>query len=365
MEFALSQQNLAIAESVGRAMEKLCTVDRLHRFAAGGEPLAQDLWEQLVGLGLPALLVPEEHDGMGLTLLDAAVVAEELGRYCVPVPFLAALVMAPLAIAGAGNAEQCRRLLPKIARGELRIGVAVSELASGARENAGVTAAHGRLTGKALFVIDAAADLFVVADRTGALHLIAADAPGVACRALPTLDVTRCVGELTLDRVEGEALGSGDAAISRRIIDAGRVILAADMLGGCQKMMDAAVAYAKERRQFGRPIGSFQAVKHMCAEMAAEIEPSRALVWYAAYAFDQRPQEAALMAAHAKAHLGETGRMVAKTAIEVHGGIGFTDLIGLHYWFKRINCDRQWLGSPERLRREAARMNGLGTSRVV
>jgi alkylation response protein AidB-like acyl-CoA dehydrogenase len=365
MEFALSQQNLAIAESVGRAMEKLCTVDRLHRFAAEGKPLAEDLWEQLAGLGLPALLVPEEHDGMGLPLLDAAVVAEELGRHCVPVPFVAALVMGPLALALAGSPDQHRRLLPKVARGELRIGVAMSEMAAGARENAGVTVEQGRLKGKTPFVIDAAADFFIVADRAGALHLVAADAPGVTCRTLPTLDVTRCIGELILDCVEGETLGSGDAAIPRRIIDAGRIVLAADTLGASQNMMDAAVAYAKERRQFGRPIGSFQAVKHMCAEAAAEIEPSRALVWYAAYAFDRRPSEAALMAAHAKAHLGEVGRMVAKTAIEVHGGVGFTDLIGLHYWFKRINCDRQWLGSPERLRREAAHMNGLGTSQIV
>jgi alkylation response protein AidB-like acyl-CoA dehydrogenase len=119
------------------------------------------------------------------------------------------------------------------------------------------------------------------------------------------------------------------------------------------------VAYAKERKQFGRVIGSFQAVKHMCAEMAAGLEPCRSLVWYAAHAQDHVPQESRMMACHAKAHLAEVGQFVAKTATEVHGGMGFTDLVGLHFWFKRIGANRQLLGSPELVRAEAARVQGL------
>ena len=106
-------------------------------------------------------------------------------------------------------------------------------------------------------------------------------------------------------------------------------------------------------------IGSFQAVKHLCAEMAAELEPARALVWYAAYAFDHAPEEASLMAAHAKAHLSEIGRFIARTSTEVHGGIGITDLLGLHFWFKRIGVNRQLLGGPEKVREIAARVQGL------
>ena len=117
--------------------------------------------------------------------------------------------------------------------------------------------------------------------------------------------------------------------------------------------------YAKERQQFGRVIGSFQAVKHLCAEMAAELEPCRSLIWYAAHAFDAMPAEASLTAAHAKAHLSEIGRFVARTATEVHGGMGITDLLGLHYWFKRIGLDRQLLGGPERVRHLAAVMQGF------
>ncbi len=124
-------------------------------------------------------------------------------------------------------------------------------------------------------------------------------------------------------------------------------------------MIEKAVAYAQERKQFGRVIGSFQAVKHLCAEMVAEVEPCRALVWYAGYAFDEAPQEASLVAAHAKALTSEVGRFVARTATEVHGGMGITDLLGLHFWFKRVGLNRQLLGGPERVREWAARFQGL------
>ncbi len=136
-------------------------------------------------------------------------------------------------------------------------------------------------------------------------------------------------------------------------------MLAADMLGASEAMIEKAVRYAQERKQFGRVIGTFQAVKHLCAEMAAELEPSRSLIWYAAYAFDALPDEAPVVAAHAKAHLSEVSRFVARTATEVHGGIGITDLLGLHYWFKRVGLDRQLLGGPERVREIAAQMQGL------
>ena len=136
-------------------------------------------------------------------------------------------------------------------------------------------------------------------------------------------------------------------------------MLAADTLGAAQNMLDQAVAYAKEREQFNRPIGSFQAVKHLCAEMAAQLEPCRALVWYAAHALSAAPDEAHLVACHAKAHLAEVGAFVARTATEVHGGMGFTDLLGLHYWFKRIGFNRQALGTPELVREEAARAQNL------
>jgi alkylation response protein AidB-like acyl-CoA dehydrogenase len=235
------------------------------------------------------------------------------------------------------------------------VGVAISEPIAGAREDAGVEARGGKLNGKALFVVDAlGADLLVVADRTGGLHLV--EAPPEPER-MKSIDDTRQLSEVVFRDTPAEPLASNEGLETLR--NAAWVVLAADTLGAGQAMLDKAVDYAKARRQFGRVIGSFQAVKHLCAEMAAELEPARALVWYAAYAFDHAPEEASLMAAHAKAHTSEIGRFVARTATEVHGGIGITDLLGLHYWFKRIGLNRQLFGGPERVREVAARVQGL------
>ena len=268
--------------------------------------------------------------------------------------------MAPVAIRAAGSKLQQDEWLPRIAAGQLIVGVGVTEQI-GRRESQGVTASNGVLEGKAMFVLDGAdADLLIIADAGGALHLVDPDAPGVSRRKLTTIDRTRSVVEVVVETVNADVLPGSVSSQEPllRTIDAGRLMLAADTLGIAQTMLDKAVAYAKERRQFNRVIGSFQAVKHMCAEMAAELEPCRALVWYAAHAFAAVPDDARLMACHAKAHLSEIGRDVARTATEVHGGMGFTDLLGLHYWFKRIGFNRQLLGAPELVREEAAVLQG-------
>jgi len=361
MDFAIREEQRILQDGVARALEGLSPLDRVRQAAERNEPVARDVWEGLVALGVPAMLIPEAHGGLGLEVLDAALVAEMLGRYVAPVPFVASCVMAPVSLRSAGSPAQQAAWLPRLASGEIIAGVAIAEAAAGARDGAGVTATNGRLTGIALFVMDGVdAGLFIVADRAGALHLVDPYARGVQLIPLTTVDVTRPVCELRFESVRAEPLG-GDASVAtmQRMRDAGRVMLAADTLGAGWRMIEMATAYAKQRKQFGRAIGSFQAVKHMCAEMAAELEPGRALMWYAAHAQDHLPEEASLMAAHAKAYLTEVGRFVARTAVEVHGGIGITDLLGLHYWFKRIGVNRQLLGGPERLREEAARLQGL------
>ena len=358
MEFALSQEQRLFQDSIRRFLEQHSSLDRVRRAAGSNDCVPKDLWDGLCGMGVPGILIPEEFGGMGLGFLDAAIAYEMMGRHVAPAPFVGTSVMAPLALMHAGSAAQKEHWLPLLASGKARAGVGVTE-AIGAREGAGVDARGATLSGKALFVIDqAGADVFIVVDRNRALHIVKADARGLSQRALPTIDKTRSVGELIIDGVAADALpGPGSDAIARRI-EAGRVMLAADTLGAGQTMIDKAVAYAGERMQFGRVIGSFQAVKHMCAEMTARLEPSRSLVWYAAHALDENLDDARVAACHAKSHLSEVGRFVARTSTEVHGGMGFTDLLGLHYWFKRIGFDRQILGGPEQVRLEAARLQG-------
>jgi alkylation response protein AidB-like acyl-CoA dehydrogenase len=359
MEFALTADQKMMQDSVNRTLERVCPLERVRK-AAGHEAYAVDVLKALVELGVSGILIPEEHGGLGLKLLDAALAAEALGRHVAPVPFIASSVMAPIAIAEAGSDAQRKKYLPKLASGALIAGVAISEQAAGAREKSGTTAKNGKLSGKTMFVLDfGGADIFIVADKFAGLHIVDAKAKGLEKTALNTIDATRTIGELNFDSVEAEPLSSGNSAATLdRMIDAGRIILAADTLGSGERMIEKAVAYAKERKQFGRVIGSFQAVKHLCAEMVAELEPCRSLIWYAAYAFDEFPDQSRRMAAHAKAHTSEIGTFVARTATEVHGGMGFTDLLGLHYWFKRIGFDRQTLGGPEKVRHDAAVAQG-------
>jgi alkylation response protein AidB-like acyl-CoA dehydrogenase len=195
-------------------------------------------------------------------------------------------------------------------------------------------------------------------DGTGAL--VAATASGVTQSLQRSLDRTRPLVNVSFDGAAAELLVAANdkLAAARRVLDAGRVVLAADTLGAAQTMLDRAVAFAKERVQFGRVIGSFQGVKYMLADCVTMLEPCRGMVWYAAHAQDGLPDEARLTACHAKAHVADVAREVARMTTETHGGMGFTDLLGLHYWFKRISFSRQILGGPERCREEAAALQG-------
>jgi len=358
MDFALTADQKMMQESLARTLADASPLDRVRRFAGDLTDRGVDVWQALADFGLAGIVVPEEHGGLGLTMLDAALASEALGAAVAPVPFMG-VVLGPLALTRGGTAEQQTEWLPKLASGAVMAAACISEQVAGARDGAGVVAKGGKLTGKALFVPGGmAAGLLIVADVGGALHLVRGDAAGLTRSLMPGIDETRRLAELSFDAAPAERLSGGPELLAA-LRDAGWVLVAADSLGAAQVMLDKAVAYAKERRQFDRLIGSFQAVKHMCAGMAAELEPCRSLVWYAAYAFDSAPGEASLMAAHAKALTSEVGRFVARTATEVHGGMGITDLLGLHFWFKRLGLNRQLLGGPERVREIAARLQGL------
>jgi alkylation response protein AidB-like acyl-CoA dehydrogenase len=361
MDFGLSQEQRLLQDVFRSYLAERVPIARVRQVSETGAPAIAALWSELAELDACGVLIPQEFGGSGLTLLDASLVAQELGRAATPAPFLATAVMAPVALLEAGTPQQQAEWLPKIATGQLRLGVAATETYS-RRENAKVWLDGGQLRGKALMALDAAgAEAFLVAAGASDLLLVAADAPGLSVVPLTAVDRTRAVAELVFDGVAATATLGGPGGAQRaieRMLDAGRVALTGDIVGACDAMLEQAVAYAGQRKQFGRIIGSFQAVKHMCAETAAELEPTRSLFWYAAHAFDALPDEAPLVVAHAKAHASETGIFVARTSTEVHGGVGFSDEQNLHIWFKRIGVDRQLLGSPDLLRERAARLQG-------
>ncbi|MEM8499365.1 MAG: acyl-CoA dehydrogenase family protein [Pseudomonadota bacterium] len=357
MEFGLSEEQIMLQESVDRFLQDTCPLDRVRELALEGAVHDDTLWKGMAELGVTGLLVPEQFGGLGMSLLDAILVQEMLGRHVCPVAFTATSVLAAIALTRSENEPLKQRYLPAIAEGSLQVAVALSEQ-TGVRTGAGLTICDDKLTGNVLFALGAPnATLVLVSGPDNGMYAVESNASGFERQTLRSIDDTQVLAEFRFSDTPAQVLGTDDA-LADKLVDAGRVMLAADTLGAAQCMIEKAVEYAKERKQFNRVIGSFQAVKHMCAEMAAGLEPCRSLVWYAAHAFDAIPEESRLTACHAKAHCSEVGQFVARTSTEVHGGMGFTDLMGLHYWFKRIGFNRQLLGSPERAREDAAKAQG-------
>jgi alkylation response protein AidB-like acyl-CoA dehydrogenase len=347
MEFSLSDEQSLLQETVRGFVAKECPPQKVRAVFDGDPSAVPALWKGLAEMGVAGLVVPEAQGGAGLELLELALVAEELGRGAVPVPFLGH-ALASLALARGGSAAQRERWLPRLASGELRASVALAE-ADGAWLPGQWRAAlaGGRLRGEKRFVPETAgAELFVVGCAGGALALVEA-AAGVRASAEPTLDRGRPLATLAFDAPAEPLAGfSGE-----RLLDAASVLLAADAFGAAHQLVRATAAYVQTRQQFGQPLAQFQAMKHQLANMALDVDPTRGLWWYAAHAFDHAPADAGRAAALAKAHVTDRAQQAARDAVEAHGGIGFTWESDVHLWFKRIMFDRLW-GGPPALHRE-------------
>ncbi len=358
MDFGLSEEQLLLAETVTRFLDERLPVPRVREVIDGDESIDPDAWRALAELGVTGCLVPETHGGAELSLLDAAVIATALGHGAAPLPFLGSATLATLVLRGAASPAVQSEWLPRLADGSARMALAAAERIE-QRQDSGVTFEGGRLQGTALFVIDGAgADAYLVAVGDD-VHLVPASADGLAIKALPTIDRTRGLVELGFEAVAPADSFLAVGAALDRAVDAGRVIVSADILGSCDRAISMSVAYAMDREQFGRPIATFQAVKHLCAEMVAAIEPARSLLWYAGHSWDEIPEESALLATLCKAHFSTVGHDLVRIATQVHGGIGFTDEYDLQLWFKRVGLSRQLLGGPEKLNAHAAELQGL------
>ncbi len=363
MDFGLSEDQGLLVDSIRGFLADRVPIERVRQLREGGCPNDRDIWRSLAELGATGILLGEQLGGSGLKLLDAALVAQSLGYAVTPTPFLSSAVVTASALS-ARPGDRADAWLAGIAGGEVAFGVALTELFS-VREDAGVRISSGKLHGKAMMAWDVcSADSILVAVGSDQLAVVASNASGLGKTHLATLDKTRCTSELVFDGVTPDLVLDDAGEIIDRMLTAGRVCLAADTIGACESMIEQAVAYSKERKQFNRVIGSFQSVKHMCAEMIAELEPARSLLWYAAHSFEALPDEAALLSCHVLAHASEIGREIASVATQVHGGTGWTDEQNLHFWFKRIAVARHLLGGPEMLRERAASLQGLDAAAV-
>jgi alkylation response protein AidB-like acyl-CoA dehydrogenase len=374
MDFGLSEEQELLQRSARDFLSHECPPSFVREVMRSSDGHSRSLHGKMADLGWTGLIIPEKFGGLGLHMLDLAILAEELGRAVVPGPFFSSSVLATMCLLHSGSGAHQRAWLPRLASGQAIGTLAVFEAeprldAAGIRMRHTIRRGRYRLRGAKLFVTDAqVADFMVVAARgPGAgeagvgLFVVPRDTPGVSVLPLESVDQTRRIHEVVCDDVEVPktaclADDSKGWRVLGRAIDAACVVLAADSLGGAQRALEMSVAYAKTREQFGRPIGSFQALKHMAAEMVSDIEPARSLLWYAAYAYDREPRRAALAASMAKARLGEVYSHTANRAVQMHGGIGFTWEHDLHLWFKRALWNRGAFGDPAIHRERVAQL---------
>jgi alkylation response protein AidB-like acyl-CoA dehydrogenase len=357
MDFGLSEEQELLQEAVRGFARGECPVARLRGIydAGGFEP---GLWKGLAELGCAGLAVPEAAGGAGLDLLDCALVAEVLGSAAFPGPFLGH-TLACLALRLGGSDAQRERWLPALASGEAIGSVALGEPGERWLPGSWTTRLEdGRLAGaKTRVPHGGRAAVLVVGTAGGGLALAEAGAPGLCAEAEDSLDRTQATDALRFEGAPAEALPGGREAAGR-LVDAGLVLLAADAFGVAWRLIEMTRDHVSARKQFGQPLAQFQAVKHQLADLVTDTEPCRALYWFAAHAFDHRPDEAGKAAAIAKAHVTEVAFAVARGAFELHGGIGFTWECDLHYWFKRALFDRHFLGTPDLHHDRNARLAG-------
>ena len=378
MDFDLCKPQKLLKESARALLARECGPGRVRELMETETAHDEGLWQSLADQGWTGLLVPEGQGGLGLGLVEMAAVAEEMGRACLPGAFLSTLFAAAL-VGRAGSAGQRAKYLGAIAAGELKATVALLEEGASWDADAvrlGASRDGGRftLTGRKLFVPDAGvADIIICVARDGdslALLPVGRGAEGLTVSPTPSMDATRKLYEVGFEGVgvgESEALGAdGDArGALRGALEVATAVLCAEMVGGMQWVLDTTVEYAKTRQQFGRPIGSFQAVQHMCADMLLLTESARSAAYYAAWALTENDPAARAAVSVAKAYCSDAYREVANRGVQVHGGIGFTWEHDLQLYYKRSKSSETLFGDATFHRERIARLvvDGRGVNR--
>ena len=369
MDFDLSKPQKLLKESARALLARECGAGRVRELMETETAHDEGLWREMAEQGWTGLSVPEAQGGLGLGLVEMAAVAEEMGRACLPGAFLSTLFAAAL-VERAGSEAQRAKYLEPIAAGELKATVALLEEGASWDADAvklGATRGDGgfTLSGRKLFVPDAGvADVIVCVARDGdslALLPVERGAEGLSVKAMPSMDATRKLYEVAFEGVtvaEGDALGAdGDArGALGGALEVATAVLCAEMVGGMQWVLETAVEYAKTRQQFGRPIGSFQAVQHMCADMLLLTESARSAAYYAAWALTERDPAARSAVSVAKAYCSDAFREVANRGVQVHGGIGFTWEHDLQLYYKRSKSSETLFGDATFHRERIARL---------
>ena len=367
MDFELSKPQKMLQDSVKEFLTRHCPLERVRELMETASAYDPELWEGLTDQGWTSLTLPEEHEGLELGAVELAAVTEAMGAFCMPGPFVSNLWAAEL-LAASGNDDLATELLPGVADGETLVTVALlEESGSWDPEDVGlpVDASGGGLTvsGTKLFVSDAeTADLLLVVGRLdGDLAVVSVprDSAGLTVEAMPAMDATRKISKVVFDGVSGAALvarGEQAAKALHRATRLATVAVCAELVGGMQWVLDTTLEYAKTREQFGRVIGSFQAVQHHCADMLYHLESARSAAYYAAWAESVDDPGADRAVSVAKAYCSDAAREVGNLGIQAHGGIGFTWEHDLHLFYKRAKSNEILFGDATFHRERIATM---------
>ncbi len=379
MNFAFNQEQEELRRTARAFLADQCPSEKTRDDMESADGFDRRLWTRMSEqLGWPAVAIPERYGGYGLGQVEVAALMEEMGAAIVCSPFFSTVCLAANALLLAGSEEQKTEHLPRIAAGQCLATLALAEEAG--RWDAGGIESTGRpdgdgylLAGRKSYVPDGhSADLIIVAARRAgssgengvSLFCVPATAPGLSCRQLPTMDRSRRQAEITLDNVRvpaGALMGREGLAwpAIAKTLSLAAAALAAEQVGGAQRCLDMSVAYAKERRQFGRAIGSFQAIKHKCADMMLQVESARSAAYYAAWAGAEDAGDLAEAASLAKAYCSDAYFSCAAEAIQIHGGVGFSWDYDVHLYFKRAKSSETLLGDAVFHREQVAARIGL------
>ncbi|MBV9802773.1 MAG: acyl-CoA/acyl-ACP dehydrogenase [Solirubrobacterales bacterium] len=360
MNFGFTDDQQAIKRTAREFLKERYPAATVRRLAEEERGFTEEQWQEVAELGWPGVIVPEDSDGLGLGTVELVVIAEEMGYALAPTPWFSTTA-ATLMLVAAGTEAQRERWLGALARGEARGTLAVwDEHAGWAPDHSELEPdADGKLTATKIAVPDAgSADFLIISGADGRHWLIEASDSGVRISPEEAIDPTRKLFRVELSRAAAEPLQGAGEAIARAYATV-VTMLAAENVGVGQRAMEMAVTYAKDRAQFDRPIGSYQAVSHRCAQMLLEVEGSRSLCYWAAWALDHEPDTGPRAGSMAKAYAGDAGFRVTASALQVHGGIGFTYEHDLHFFLKRAHANAHAFGDSRWHRDRVADLAGL------
>lgn len=371
MDFSFSDEQIELGKVVRSFLSDHASEQELRRVIAGDRGWDQKVWTRLAEeIGLQGLAIPEAYGGSGFGLLELGVVFEEMGRALFPSPFLSSIGLAASALLASGDERACVDYLPGIAAGEIVATLALTDETGSWTEDAVTTRAEQdagawRVSGIKTYVLDGhTADLLLVVARSAAgvgVFAVEPSAEGVTARSLPTVDVTRKQARIELHDAPARLIGadgSGWPAVERAL-RIGAVLLAAEQVGGSAAVLDMAVDYAKTRHQFGRPIGSFQAVKHQTADMLLRLEAARSGSQYALWSAASDSKDLPVAAGLAKVYCSEAFTHCAEANLQIHGGIGFTWEHRAHLYLRRAKSTETLFGSPTFHRERLAVLAGI------